>query len=104
MEGRKSKRTVSPKVNNKKTLVNQKSVKGKTKTKKMKIKPIIIVDYTFLVSLVFSIIFGMQTNPLFLLPFTITLVFTLVSMGIILVNAIYTKIKTKFSKKEKNHI
>lgn len=86
---------------------NRKNVKKKvgTTSKKKVIKKgknrkeiITIIDYTFLISLVLSIIFGMQTNPAFLMPFIIVLVITLVCMGIILVNAVYSKIKKKISK------
>lgn len=104
MEKRREKRTV-----NTKSKRNPSTVKKSTTSKKIKItkvgknkklKPIIIVDYAFLISLVLSIIFGMQTNSAFLLPFTITLVITIVSMCIILINAIYTKIKKMFRKGE----
>jgi len=86
---------------------NRKNIKKKvgTTSKKKVIKNaknkkdiITIIDYTFLISLVLSIIFGMQTNPAFLMPFIIVLVITLVCMGIILVNAVYSKIKKKISK------
>lgn len=98
MEEKRVKRNTNKKTTTSKkvTKKNNTNFKG---NKKIKVKPIIIVDWTFLVSLVLSIIFGMQTNSAFLLPFTITLVITLVCMGIILVNSIYSKIKKRFSKK-----
>lgn len=81
---------------------NKKVVKNKTNTnkkaKKKNIKPIIMVDYIFLGSLVLTIIFGMQTNGVFFIPFTITLGVTIICMCIILVNAIYNKIKKMFKK------
>lgn len=98
------------KASNKKTNVKNKKLLSKTKTtnkvvkskgNKKKIKPMIIVDYTFLISLVLSIIFGLQTNTNFLLPFIIVLVITLVCMGIILVNAVYSKIKKVIAKNSK---
>ena len=102
MEERKSKRTSrgrSKTMRNKKTNVKSKITTDFKLGKNKKMDVITIVDYTFLISLILSIIFGMQTNPGFLLPFTITLVITLVCMGIILVNSIYRKIKKKIMKK-----
>ena len=97
MEKRRTKRTVNKTVKTN----NAKKVAQHVVNKKKKLKPIIIVDYTFLISLVLSIIFGMQTNGAFLLPFTITLVVTIVCMCIILINAVYTKIRKKFRKSVK---
>lgn len=83
----------------KKSRVNmQKKIK---QGRKKNIKPIIIVDYIFLISLVLSIIFGMQTNGVFFIPFTISLVITIVCMSIILINSINNKIKKMFKKGEK---
>ena len=76
-------------------ITSKKKVIKKEKNKK---DIITIIDYTFLISLVLSIIFGMQTNPAFLMPFIIVLVITLVCMGIILVNAIYMRITRKIKK------
>ena len=73
-------------------------VKKNIKSKKKNIRPITVINYAFLVSLVLSIIFGAQTNMNFLIPFTIVLIITIVCMGIILINAIYTKIRKKFKK------
>ena len=101
MEERKVKRAVRTKRNSAKKVVKQ-TTKNKTRSKKMKIKPIIIVDYVFLVALALSVIFGVQTNTaIFFIPFTITLIVTLICMSIILINAIYSKIKKKFRKVEK---
>jgi len=99
MEKRREKRIVHTKSKTNNTV---KSVNKKIKvSKKKKLKPIIIVDYVFLIALALSIIFGVQTNSTFLLPFTITLVITIVSMCIILINAVYIKIKKMFRKGEK---
>jgi len=95
---RKSKRNVNRKL---KSSTTRKNVNSKKKTKKTKknISYITIVDYVFLVSLVLSIIFGIQTNTaIFFWPFTIVLLITIICMCIILVNAIYSKIKKKFNK------
>lgn len=76
--------------------VNRKVVSNRTKSKKSK-KPsfISIVDYTFLISLALSIIFGIQTNAAFMWPFTIMLLITVICMMIILINAIYVRIFKK---------
>ncbi len=97
----KEKKTLK-KVNSKKKIITKKDVSKKGKTRKKKnIKIITVIDYMFLISLTLSVIFGIQTNGVFLLPFTITLVITIVCMCIILINAIYGKIKKKFRKEEK---
>ena len=97
----KEKKTLK-KVNSKKKIITKKDVSKKGKTgKKKNIKIITVIDYVFLISLALSVIFGIQTNGIFLLPFTITLVITIVCMCIILINAIYSKIKKKFRKEEK---
>lgn len=87
---------------NKKTNTSKKGSVRKTKvsttSKKKNIKPIIIIDYTFLISLILTIIFGMQTNGAFMLPFVITLAITIVCMCIILVNSIFSKIKKRMQK------
>lgn len=75
----------------------------KSKKSKRNIKPIQIVDYTFLISLVLTIIFGFQTNMFFFIPFVIVLVITIVCMGIILVNAVYGKIKKIMNKSKKEN-
>ena len=80
---------------------SKENINRSTKVKKKKVKPMLIVDYTFLLSLVLSIIFGLQTNMNFFIPFVIVLVITIVCMGIILVNAIYSKIKKKMNKSKK---
>ena len=66
-QSRKNKKKKVGTTSNKKVIKNAKNKKG----------IITIIDYTFLISLVLSIIFGMQTNPAFLMPFIIVLVITL---------------------------
>lgn len=88
-----TKKNISKKTKNN---VNKKVLKNKEKGKR--IQKIIVIDYTFLVSLVLTVIFGVQTNGTFLLPFTITLVITIVCMCIILINSIYNIIRKKYKK------
>ena len=71
--------------------------------KKKNIKPIVVVDYVFLAALVLSVIFGMQTNGIFFVPFTITLIVTVICMCIILIHAVYNKISKKFRKEKNNY-
>lgn len=66
--------------------------------KTKKIRFISIVDYTFLISLVLSVIFGIQTDGAFMWPFTIMLLITIICMMIILINAVYVKIFKKIKK------
>lgn len=100
MNEKRVKRSVNTKSKSKSRTV-KKEVNRKIKIgKKKNIKLITIVDYTFLASLVLTVVFGMQTNTVFLWPFTIMLVITIVCMCIILINAIYSKIKKKFRKEE----
>ena len=99
----KEKKTLK-KVNSKNKINTSKKISKKGKTgKKKNIKIITVVDYVFLISLALSVIFGIQTNGVFLLPFTITLVITIVCMCIILINAIYSRIKKKFRKGDKSN-
>lgn len=86
----------------KKKAKNNGNISNKKKNIKTKINIILIVDYIFLICLSLSIIFGIQTNTaVFFIPFTITLCITLISMCIILIHAIYSKIKKKFRKVER---
>ena len=91
-----------------KSRVNR-SVKRKPKAKSNKgsnKKPefITIVDYVFLGSLLFSVIFGIQTNTAFLWPFTIMLGITIICMMIIVINAIYSKVFKKIKKRKNKNI
>ena len=87
------------KASKKKGSIKAGSKGAKYKVSNKKVRPIIVIDNIFLVSLVLSVIFGLQTNPKFLVPFTIVLIITIICMGIILVNAIYKKIKSKIKNK-----
>lgn len=80
---------------------NKKVSGSANRVNKKNIKPMMIVNYTFLASLVLSIIFGFQTNMNFFIPFVIVLVITIVCMGIILVNAVYSKIKKMMNRGKK---
>lgn len=97
-----NKKKVDSKISSEKKLVRKKKEAGKKKN----IKPMLIVDYTFLISLVLSIILGMQTNEvIFFWPFTIALSVTVVCMCIILINAMHSKIikKIKSNKQKKSN-
>lgn len=74
---------------------NSKNINKKRINKKSKVTFILVVDYMFLASLVFSVIFGIQTNSAFWWPFTIMLAITIICMIIILINAIYVRIFKK---------
>jgi len=104
MERKNVRKGTNKKVNAKSNITKKKVVKKDSitkKTGKKNIKPIVVIDYIFLVSLVLSVIFGMQTNGAFMIPFTIVLVITIICMCIILINAIYSKIRKIFGKAEK---
>ncbi len=104
MEKKTNKKVIKRKVSNTKkkasnikTKTNSKSKKvnlSKLKSNVKKMNFIKTVDYTFFISLILTIIFGIQTNTtIFFIPFVVVLLITLVCMGIILVNAAYSKIK-----------
>lgn len=99
----------SSKIVNKKTVSNREKAKPSVKKsisksklnkskKAKKLRFITVVDYTFLISLALSIIFGIQTNAAFMWPFTIMLLITVICMMIILINAVYVKIFKKIKK------
>jgi len=102
MKEKRVKRNLKTNATAKKKVARKNTIKSKsskkTLSKKKNINSITIVDYVFLGALVFTIIFGMQTNGAFMTPFVITLAITVVCMCIILVNAIYSKIKKKIRK------
>lgn len=104
----KSSKTVNRKVvsNREKVKSNVKKNVSKTnlnKSKKSKNQSFIsIVDYTFLISLALSVLFGIQTNAAFMWPFTIMLLITVICMMIILINAVYVRIFKKIKNKRKN--
>ena len=104
MEKKTNKKVIKRKVSNTKKKKGNKGKKNNLFKLTLNIKKmnfIKIVDYTFFVSLALTIIFGIQTNTtIFFVPFVVVLLITLVCMGIILVNAIYSKIK-KIMKKNK---
>ena len=91
----KKKKVIKTKVN-----TNTKKIKAGKKLKFKKTNIITIIDYTFLISLALSIMFGMQTNGAFFVPFTIALAATIICMCIIFINAISSLIKKKFGKKK----
>jgi len=99
---KKNKKTKKSNNMNKKT-ANKEKGGDKISGEKKKLKPMTIVSYTFFISLMFSIIFGIQTNMNFFIPFVIVFIITIVCMGIILVNAIYSKIKKNMEKTRKDN-
>ncbi|MDD2628131.1 MAG: hypothetical protein PHR25_04415 [Clostridia bacterium] len=60
-----------------------------------------IFNYTFLISLVLTIIFAFQTNSVFWIPFLTVLAITIISMILILLLALIRTIKKRIGNQKK---
>ncbi len=81
--------------------MNKKKISKKNNKKQKRKLRSNILNYTFLISLPLTILFAIQTNKVFWIPFITALTITMTSMITILILAVIRKTRKRIEKQKK---